>query len=284
MKVLITGANGILGSAMMRLISGHELFPLLRSECDISRVEQVFKKVKEIEPEVIIHTAAYTDVENCQVDQDKAYLINAIGTENLVNAVIDRGVKFVYISSTGVYGSYKDKPYNEFDEVKPTTIHHKSKIAGEEVVRGGIGKHLVARIGWLFGATKSHQRNFVYNRCIEAKDRGFIYADSFQKGNPTYVENVVRQIIFLIENNYYGTFNCVDNGPVTRHEYVKKIIELAGLRTRVEIAPEGQFKRIAPVSPNEAAVNYKLQLMNIDKMGNWEESLAHYMKFLKICG
>lgn len=280
-KILITGPNGMLGSSLMsNFNSSYSVF--VDRELDITQPSQVANTLNQIEPDIIIHTAAYTNVDDCEINADKAYAINTIGTQNLVNYCIGKDVLFIYISSTGIYGTSKNENYTEFDQINPTTIHHKSKYEGEKVVQNHLDKYLILRTGWLYGGNKNHPKNFVYKRFLEATHKTTLYSDKSQIGNPTYVVDFVKQIKLLIEYQQYGTYNCVNSANnISRFDYVKKIVELFDLNCDVKIAPDEMFKRVAPVSHNESAINYKLNLLGLNIMGNWEESLAQYIQQLR---
>lgn len=280
-KILITGASGMLGSTLLKYLHNDSTFGI-GSELDISSQSQVIKKLSEINPNIIIHTAAYTDVDGCELNPDKAYHVNAIGTQNLVNYCIGKNILFVYISSTGIYGVSKNVPFTEFDDVHPTTIHHRSKYEGEKIVRNHLQKYLIVRTGWLYGGAKTLNKNFVYKRFLEGSEKDTIYSDNSQIGNPTYVIDLVKQLQLLIERELYGIFNCVNNAQgISRYDYVKKIIELFDLKCTVQPAPTGMFTRVAKVSPNESAINYKLNLLNLNIMEDWEKSLSLYVSQLK---
>ncbi|PLY10493.1 MAG: dTDP-4-dehydrorhamnose reductase [Arcobacter sp.] len=280
-KILITGKNGMLGSSLISNLKYNNIVGI-DSTIDLTNNQQVCKKIKEVKPDIIIHTAAYTDVESCETNQDKSYLVNTLMTQNLVNYCINQDILFVYISSTGIYGRSKDDRYNEFDEVNPTTVHHKSKFEGEKIVRNHLNKYLILRTGWLYGGDKNHRKNFVYKRYLEAIQNGTLYSDNTQIGNPTYISDFVEQIEVLIENQQFGIFNCVNSASnISRYDYVKKIIEFFDIDCEVKVAPQGMFKRIAPVSHNESAYNYKLELLNLNIMKKWEVSLKIYINLLK---
>jgi dTDP-4-dehydrorhamnose reductase len=283
MKVLITGANGMLGSNLVKLLPLEKVRGLGRSELDITNQDNCIKVLEKEKPEIVIHTAAYTNVEDCEINQDKAYLLNVIGTQNLVNYCISKEVLFIYISSTGIYGSKKENtPYNEFDEVNPTTIHHKSKYEAEKIVQNHLSRFLVLRTGWLFGGDKTHNKNFVYKRYLEANQYNEIYSDDSQIGNPTYIKDLVHQISILIKNNQYGIYNCANYADsVSRYDYVKKIVEYFNVDCEVKIASKGSFKRVAPVSNNESSENYKLKLLGLNVMDSWDSSLEKYIEELK---
>jgi len=278
-KVLITGSHGMLGS---NLLSYLDFDNIIGFDIDITDTNAVYNQLSIQKPDIIIHTSAFTNVEACETDPDKAYRVNTLGTQNLVNYCIDRDILFIYISSTGIYGTAKDDNYIEFDSVNPTTIHHKSKYEGEKIVQNHLSKFLILRTGWLYGGAKEHTKNFVYKRFLEAQGKDIIYSDDSQIGNPTFVRDFVKQIEVLIEAKAYGIFNCVNSAiNISRFDYVKKIIELFDVNCSVEVAPKGMFSRVAPVSSNESAINYKLNLLGLNVMKDWDESLSIYIQELK---
>jgi len=272
----------MLGSSIMKNMPSKEIVGYDRNSLDITEPDLVHAILEQEKPDIIIHTSAYTDVDGCELDINKAYTVNTLGTQNLVNYCIDKEILFIYISSTGVYGAAKNVAYTEFDQVCPTTIHHKSKYEGEKIVQNHLEKYLILRSGWLYGGDKMHAKNFVYKRFLEARSKDTIYSDASQIGNPTYVADFVQQMQLLIKHQQYGIFNCVNNAiGVSRYDYVKKIVELFDLKCDVKIAPEGMYSRVAPVSKNESALNYKLNLSGLNIMGNWEKSLEKYIHHLK---
>jgi|SaaInl8_200m_RNA_FD_contig_91_593871_length_4096_multi_3_in_0_out_0_5 dTDP-4-dehydrorhamnose reductase len=282
-KVFITGSNGMLGSNLLKLLP-FDTIGFSSNELDVTNSKQCINILKKEKPDILIHTAAYTDVESCEINQDKAYLVNSMGTQNLVNYCIDKDILFIYISSTGIYGTKKEnESYNEFDNVNPTTIHHKSKYEGEKIVQNHLSKFLIIRTGWLFGGDKLHNKNFVYKRYLEAKDNSEINSDNSQIGNPTSIKDLVNQIKVLIDNCQYGIFNCVNEAEnISRYYYVKKIVELFECNCKVEVASETMFKRVAKVSKNESAENYKLKLIGLNIMSKWENSLKIYIQSLRV--
>jgi len=284
MKILVTGAGGLLGSTIFSLFkNSFHIVGYTRRDLDVVNYKDVQKKISFESPDIIIHGAANTDADECEVNKTLAYNVNAIGTQNIVNAILSnkKHIVLVYLSSTGIYGTGKNSPYTEYDPVNPTTIHHKSKLEGEKAVQN-LNKYLIIRTGWLFGGGMKQKKNFVYKRYLEAKDKDCIYSDNSQKGNPTYVENLAAQIQYLLADGIFGVFNCVDSGTASRYEYVKKIIKLFGLDCKVKQGEKEMFKRIAPVSFNESAINYKLDLMGINLMTPWQQSLEKYIDQIKL--
>lgn len=281
-KVLVTGANGMLGSNILKFISYKDVVGYSHNDLDVSDHNIVRNILMSEQPDIIIHTAAFTNVEACEVEIDKAYLINTIGTQNLVNYALEHNVLFIYISSTGIYGKEQDRAYTEFDSVHPTTVHHTSKYEAEKIVQNHLNRYLILRTGWLYGGDKTHEKNYVYKRYLDLKNSDVNYSVASQIGNPTYVKNLVKQIEVLISSKIYGLYNCVDHAEnISRYHYVKKIGELFELKCEVKKAPEGMYTRVAPVSHNESAINYKLGLLGLDVMQDWEVALLEYIEYLK---
>lgn len=281
-KVLVTGANGMLGSNILKFMSYGNVIGYSHSDLDITDHNVVRNVLRSEKPDIIIHTAAFTNVEACETEIDKAYLINTMGTQNLVNYALEHDILFIYISSTGVYGKQQDISYTEFDSVHPTTIHHTSKYEAEKIIQNHLNRYLILRTGWLYGGDKTHEKNYVYKRYLDLKNSDVNYSVASQIGNPTYVKNLVKQIEVLILSNIYGLYNCVDHAEnISRYHYVKKIGELFELKCEVKKAPEGMYTRVAPVSHNESAINYKLGMLGLDVMQQWEVALSEYIEYLK---
>lgn len=285
MKILITGANGILGLALQDEARSRgiaiDLFDralFLEGEIDASRLAANGY-------EAIIHCAALTDVEACEREPELAYVSNVGLTQALLSFAEATGTKkFVYISSTGVYGTAKDTAYEERDRAVPTTEHHRSKVMAEDAALLSPVPALVIRTGWLFGGHKEQKKNFVWNRireglaCIENGQP--MFANSGQHGNPSSVIDVARKIWQLIELDKRGIYNCVNRGEASRFEYVSEIIKDAALDIQVQPIDSTQFKRLAPVSFNEMAWNSRLADEGLDDMPAWRDSLASYIRTL----
>jgi dTDP-4-dehydrorhamnose reductase len=281
-KVLVTGSSGMLGSEFLHLMQESHSTSSLPAGINIADNSAVAKALSDTRPNIVIHTAAYTDVDGCELDPNKAHQVNVLGTKNIANYCSSNNVKMVFISSTGIYGDSKEANYSEDDRPDPQTVHHASKLEAEHLVASLVADHLILRVGWLYGGSISQKNNFVYKRFLEAKNTSVIYASSSQKGNPTSCQDVVRQTCLLINKCQTGVFNCVNGAvDVTRFDYVKEIIEQLGLDCRVELAPPDMFKRLAPVSSNESAVNKKLGFIGLDIMPSWKVALARYICELK---
>lgn len=274
MKVLLTGAGGVLGSAFAGALDGESLITAGRAALDVRRPEAIRGLVENADLDLVINCAAHTDAEAGEGDPDTAYAANSMLPGLLGAACRRRGVLLVQISSTGCYGDWKSEPFTEEDAARPTTVHHRSKLSGEQAVRDSGCEHLILRTGWLYGGAQQ-PKNFVWRRLLEARGARRMTSDASQRGNPTFAGDVARQTLVMLDAGLRGTFNVVGQGAATRFEYVAAIVRFAGLPC--EVAPGPAFKRLAPVSPNETAVNYRLQLLGLDRMPLWTDSLAAYV-------
>ncbi|CNF07507.1 SDR family NAD(P)-dependent oxidoreductase [Yersinia enterocolitica] len=285
MCIAITGCNGVVGSTLENILIelNYSVFKLKRTEYQLgTKLSDLVRLFDENKISVLIHCAANTDVDFCELYPDIAYSDNYILTEFLSRACEINKIKLVYISSTGVYGNEKHDPYREFDKVNPTTSHHRSKYLGEQSITNIVTNYLIIRTGWIFGGDWSLPKNFVANRIREAKkSKGKINSDISQYGNPTYAYDLCLQILKLIEINVCGVFNCVNQGVASRYEYVSEIIKLSDLLVAVIPVDGSAFARIAKVSNNESAFNYKLNEYDIDIMPHWKDSLKNYMEIIR---
>lgn len=277
--ILITGSGGMLGSELMQCKWPNYYFEGLDRDIDVSNEESVCLYLAEKAPDIIIHTASYTDVDGCERDPGKARSVNVTGTQNIVNYCIENNTLLVFISSTGVYGNQKADEYTEYDTPLPTTVHHKTKLEAENIIRDTLSRYLILRTGWLYGGDKSQKKNFVYKRLIDAQSQMIIYSDPSQLGNPTSIEELVIQIHICIKNNLNGVFNCVNKASnVSRYEYVAKIFELYGVECEIGKGDAQMFSRLAPVAKNESAVNLKLDALGLNIMADWSSALNDYIK------
>lgn len=280
MNICLTGATGLLGSKLSKYIIQKEknLIPISRDQIIWNNLGKNVDQFIEYEPDVLIHTAANTNVELCETDLNACYKDNLLLTEILVNVARILGIKFVFISSTGIYGNHKNEPYTEYDKVAPTTHHHMSKWLAEGAIKSQISNHLIIRTGWLFGGKPDNKKNFVARRIEEAcLSEGRMQSDNTQIGNPTSVNDLSEQIIDLVFKDWAGTFNCVNSGTASRYEYVTEILRIADIDVNVEPVDATVFARKANVSPNESALNYKLDILGNNLMPSWIPSLKSYI-------
>lgn len=278
--VLLIGHSGMLGSRFAADLNSDQVVILPREALDVTRPRHLIESVVGTSASVIINCAAHTNVEEAESDRAAAFSTNAILPGLLGQAARENNALLVHFSSTGCYGQNGADglaPHSDFAGLNPTTIHHKSKAAGEVAVREAGCRHLILRLGWLYGGSAAHRKNFVWARITEARNKTEMASDPYQYGSPTNVDDVVKQTMALIEARITGTFNCVASGAVSRFDYVHHILKSAQLSPR--LLPQ-RFQRKAPVSPNEAAINEKLDLLGLNRMPSWNVALSAYVASL----
>ncbi|KGR34528.1 dTDP-4-dehydrorhamnose reductase [Vibrio campbellii] len=284
MKIALTGSNGLLGSQITYQASQEELVvtKISREQLELSSgLNNIRSFFEQIEFDVLIHCAANTNVEQCEVEPEQCFIDNTLLTEVLAQLCNELGKKMVFISSTGIYGNYKDQPYTEYDSPQPTTAHHSSKYQAEQAVINQLQNYLIIRTGWLFGGEWNMPKNFVANRIKEAlSSDGKIISDATQMGNPTYVGDVAKRILDMVRGNNIGIYNCVNQGTATRYEYVKEVVSLANIDIQVEPS-HVKFARKANVSFNESARNLKMNSIGYVDLPHWKVSLKVYIEGLK---
>lgn len=281
-KVIITGASGMLGAAFRQqfALEGNEVVAWSRNDA--------WEAIKNNNTEpfcnasLLIHAAANTDVEHCEKNPDECYRDNYFLTARIAAKCDLTGTPLVYISSTGVYGAAQTTPYREYSKVQPTTHHHRAKLLGEEAVLVASKKNLVVRTGWLFGGSFLSPKNFVARRIEEGLKNislgQSVYSNNEQWGCPTFTQDVVERVKELINKRLAGVFNVVNEGCASRFEYVKAIIEIAGIDISVQPISAKTFNRIAKVSDNEMAINWRSKVEGLEDMPIWKDSLRKYIE------
>ena len=277
-RILVTGAGGLLGSTFSSLLGERMVATLGRADLDATRPEDVAASITAPAPDIVINCAAHTDLEAAERDPTADWLANAELPGLVADACRRIGARLVHFSSTGCYGAWRTTPYVEDDEMRPTTAHHRAKAAGEQRVAAAGGDWLILRTGWLYGGDAGQPKNFVWRRLVEALSKVEMMSDATQRGCPTHAIDVANQTIDLLEANARGIFNVVAQGDASRFEYVDRIVRTGGLACKVRPGPA--FARLAPVSPNEMALNRRLETTGLLKMPNWGEALDAYTRQL----
>lgn len=283
MKLLISGASGLLGGALTRLAQarGHVGVALDRSSVALSLAPAATSALDACFDGIdhFVHAAANTNVERCETEPATCHRDNVLLTELVAAAARRRGVPMTFISSTGVYGAHQAAPWAEYDDARPGTQHHRSKLLGEQRVMAANAANLVVRTGWLFGGDAQAAKNFVAKRILEARGAkdGFICSNEQQRGCPTRVDDLAARVLDLIALRADGVFNAVNGGSASRYEYVREIIARAVPHVAVRPVAAGDFKRVAPVSDNEMAVNWRADSLGLPPMRAWQDALADYL-------
>ena len=280
LKILITGSNGLLGSDLCLYLShdsNYDVIPTTRNSMDITDFERICEILNHSKPDIVIHTAAETNVDLCEQDPDHAFLVNTLSTKYLAIACEKLNIPLVFISTCGLFDGKKGSAYNEYDSPNPLTIYAKSKYEAEKVIQSICPRHFIIRVGWLFGGNVNHKKNFIANRWSESKNKTEILSANDKFGSPTYSMDVAKKIMEIVQSGIYGTYHVANKGKCSRYEYVSKIVQFFEVDVKVKPVDSSNFPRSAPVPDSEAIENYNLKLMGKDDLRTWDEALDDYI-------
>lgn len=276
MKILITGAKGMLGNALCKELSKqYEVIGFGHNDCDITQRDQVIAKVNQVQPEVIIHTAAFTGVDACEFKPDRAYDVNAKGTESIAIASQQVEALLIYISTDYVFDGEKKEPYLENDEPKPLSAYGKSKLEGEKFVQSILKRYLIIRSSWLFGRGR---KNFVDTIIERAKEENILSIVSDKFGSPTYTVDLAKAIRGLLTADIYGIYHITNSGYCSWYEYAQKILEYAAIKD-VKLIPItlGELNLKAPRPRYSILDNSRYYKITAESLRSWQDALKEHL-------
>ncbi len=275
----------MLGTDLQQALGAdHELIPTDVvgdvASLDITNTAQVMEMITAARPDVVIHPAAYTDVDGCERDPDKAYKVNGFGTWNIATACRENDAALVYVSTDFVFDGEKGEPYTEYDPTNPLGHYGASKLAGEKHVRELCPRHYITRTSWLYG---EHGKNFPFSIMNAAKIRKELKVVSDQIGSPTFTVDVATTIRDLIGSPLYGTYHVTNNGSCSWYEFAKEILCLAGM-TDVEVKPILAEEWPSPTKRPKYSVlrHYSLEFQGRDNLCPWDEALKDFISRLDL--
>lgn len=289
-RVLITGCGGMLGEAFYNIFKDKCILKATDIDLNESWLEYLDvrdfdgykKQILNFKPEIVIHLAALTDLEYCEEHPNETYMTNTIGTENAVIISNMFNIELVYISTAGIFDGEKDY-YDDWDSSNPINVYGRSKHLGEKYVVNNITKYFVCRAGWMMGGGYGKDKKFIkkiIKQIMDGKKELYVVDDKL--GTPTYTYNFAKNILELLKTNYYGVYNMVCDGNCSRHDVAVEIIKLLNKEEKIKIHKvnsEYFSKEYFVNRPrSEKLVNMKLNLRNLNKMGNWRIKLKEYIE------
>jgi dTDP-4-dehydrorhamnose reductase len=248
MRVVITGHKGQLGRQLQNAFASHELLCLDRPENDITDLG-LTRLITAFGPDLVLHAAAYTDVDGCEENPDKAFLVNAVGTQNVALSAKQAGAALLYVSTNEVFDGTRRDLYREWDQIGPVSVYARSKAAGEQIVRELLDRFYVVRVAWLFGP-----------------------------GGVNFVTKILAAaMVRLVATERYGIYHLTNSGFCSRYEFASEILRLAGL-PELPITPilSAEWPR-----PSKPPLHSMLANTNGAALGialrPWREALAEYL-------
>lgn len=274
MRIAVVGSKGQLGTALQARLADETLLPLDLPELDITDAAQVRETLEGFAPDVVIHVAALTNVDQCETEPDQAYRVNAVGTQNVALACQRCGATMVYTSSDYVFDGSKGAPYLEYDQPSPLSVYGRTKLAGEWATQTLLRRFYIVRPAWVYAPGR---RNFVETVLRLARERGALTMVTDEAGSPTYAPDLVDAIARLLPSELYGIYHFTNGGVCSRYEWACEILRLAGLG-HIAVTPSQNYVRPAPVPKRVELRN----LCGATQLGitlrPWQEALADCLK------
>ena len=277
--LLVVGAKGMLGRDLMGILhssfSNDEIIGWDIEEMDIQKEDESVAKIEKLGPEIVIHIAAYTDVDGCELDKEKAFAVNAEGTKHVALAASKCRAKMVYLSTDYVFDGEKGEPYLESDSPRPLNVYGHSKLKGEQYVQEWVKDSLIIRTQWLYGP---FGKNFVASILQQAREKSALSIVNDQIGSPTYTADLAKAISGLIQFDARGIFHVTNSDLCTWYTFGKAILELSGVN-RVRVLPISSKVLGRPAArPSYSVLNcQKLKKETGLTMRPWSEALKDYL-------
>ncbi|MCU0492370.1 MAG: dTDP-4-dehydrorhamnose reductase [Chloroflexaceae bacterium] len=275
MKIAITGANGQLGKALAATFAPeHEVIALGHDRLELASPAAIGQIVA-TGATLVLHPAAYTNVDGCARDPQLAYRINGLGTRYVALACQQLGAPLVYISTNEVFSGAASQPYMEYDATGPINAYGVSKLVGERAVREVLPHHYIVRVAWLFGGERNFPRTVL--RLAASPPQGGMRIVADEVGSPTYTPDVAAAVVQLVQTNCYGTYHFVNSGVCSRHELALETMRLGGF-SHVPVAPItlAEFRRDSSPPPYSPLANVAGEALGIS-FRPWQEALAEFL-------
>lgn len=277
--LLVVGAKGMLGRDLTGILhssfSKDEIIGWDIEEMDIQKEDESVAKIENLRPEIVIHIAAYTDVDGCELDKEKAFAVNAEGTRHVALAASKCHAKMVYLSTDYVFDGEKREPYLENDSPHPLNVYGHSKLKGEQYVQEWVKDSLIIRTQWLYGP---FGKNFVDSILRRAREKGALSIVNDQIGSPTYTADLAKAISGLIQLDARGIFHVANRDVCTWYTFGRAILKLSGVN-RVKVVPISSKELGRPAArPSYSVLNcQKFEKETGLTMRPWSEALKDYL-------
>lgn len=253
---------------------GYETFGLNKSELDITKELVVKRKITDINPDIIIHCAAYTNVDKAETDQDRAFLVNGIGTRNIALASESINSKLVYISTDYVFDGSSSTPYHEFSSVSPLNVYGQSKLAGEQYIRDFHSRFFIVRTSWVFGAGGE---NFVTKMLKLSNELESLTVINDQVGCPTYTVDLSKSIVEVMNSDKYGIYHISNMGSCSWFEFAKEIFRQSNIQVNVKPCTTEEFPRPAKRPKNSILDPMGLRINHFAILPHWQDALSRFL-------
>lgn len=283
MKILVTGAGGMLGCDVLDACAAEEVLATDitgdHKHLDISDRDQVFEVLRRFAPDVILHLAAFTNVDGAQTTPEPAWTVNAGGTWNLAAAACEQDCALLYISTDFVFNGDSERPYDEFDIPDPISSYGRTKYAGEMVVRQLVRKHYVVRTSWLYGV---HGKSFPGTMIQLASQGRPLRVVGDQVGSPTHTVDLADSIMRIIRQPLYGTYHVTNTGECSWYDLARETLSLYGIENPDLIKITSEEWPTPTRRPKYSVLAHRgLDLAGLPDTRPWQDALADFVNRYK---
>ncbi len=274
MRIIVTGHKGQLGRQLQAAFAENEILGLDVPEDDIT-APAIRDRIAEFQPELIVHAAAYTDVDGCETNPELAFRVNAFGTQNVALAARQAGAALLHISTNEVFDGTRREAYREWDAVNPLSTYARTKAAAEQIVRDlAGGRFYIVRVAWLFGPGGV---NFITKILAGAAKHGALRVAADEFGNPTYAPDLAAACARLAATGHYGIYHLTNAGFCSRFEFAQAIMRAAG-KPDLPVTPILSAEWPRPSRPPLHAIlaNTAAAALGIT-LRPWQEAIGEYV-------
>ena len=283
MKILLTGSKGMLAKEFISECRNRKDYTIIapdEEECNITDISSIKNVVNRINPQVLINCAAYTDVDACEVNKEKAFSINGEGLKNLIQVCKENDILLVHFSTDFVFDGRKKSPYTEEDKPNPISIYGASKFLGEQYLLNSDIRFFLIRTSWMYG---NGGNNFVKAIINKAAAQSEISVVVDQVGNPTWTRDIAEVTLRLLKTEQYGIYNYSNEGDCSWYEFaceIAKILQNSGNKfhnARIIPIKSAQLKRAAKRPAYSALNKSKIKTVTDIEIPHWRESLRKFL-------
>jgi len=256
------------------LSAREEVIPFPKEELDITEPKKVMELISSHKPDIVIHCAAFTNVDQCELEPDKAYLVNTVGTWAVAAACAKVDALMVYISTDYVFDGSKAAPYLEIDEPNPLNQYGKSKLGGEKMVKMLLNRFFIVRTAGLYGRKG---KNFVTTILDKAKEGQPLGVVVDQIVSPTYTKDLAEALSYLIYSPFYGIYHITNRGETSWYGFAQQILRLTGLSTSLSPISSSEWPSPAKRPPYSGLSSLAWENFGFPSLRKWEDALADFL-------
>jgi dTDP-4-dehydrorhamnose reductase len=277
-RILVTGAGGQIGREVVDAFTGHEVIAADHAALDVADRDAVLQAITSTVPDAVVHTGAWTAVDECEGDSDRAFRVNTLGTRNVVEAAHRVGAWLCYLSTDYVFDGTKPEPYVEWDTPNPVSVYGRSKRGGEHEVASDA---TVVRTSWVCGLHGHNMVKTILRLTQEHEKLAFV---DDQRGQPSFAPDLAAMIRRLVVERRPGIFHVTNQGAVSWFEFARRVLEVAGLdpgRVRPIATTDLDPPRPAPRPANSVLDNSALRLGGLPLLPHYREPLQRLVRQLQ---